>query len=278
MQGIRGGSEIGGNAEYLGVPLSILNSTGRFAGQTVIVTGGAMGIGFCMARAFHDAGANVVIAEVQRAAVAAQEINAAGERILGLAVDVTSDEQVLDLVHRTNDRFGSLHILINNAGIATGIPPRPFDEIDVEEWKRVYDVNVIGIFRCCRAVLPSMLKAGGGRIVNIASAAAFKGVPFLLHYVSSKGAVLAMTKSLAKELGARGILVNAVAPGFTLTPAVLQNDGQMARSREISLQGRAIPRDQYPEDIVGAVLFLASADAAFITGQTLVVDGGTYLH
>jgi len=258
--------------------LSHENSAGRFVGKTVIVTGGAMGIGLSMARAFHDAGANVVIADVQRATEAAAEIHAAGERVLALAVDVTSDEQVLDMVRRADDRFGSVDILVNNAGIATGIPPRPFIEIDVEEWKQVYDVNVIGVFRCCRAVLPSMLKAGGGRIVNIASAAAFKGVPYLLHYVSSKGAVLALTKSLAKELGARGVLVNAVAPGFTLTPAVLQNQGQMTRSREISLQGRAIPRDQYPEDIVGAVLFLASADSAFITRQTLVGDGGTYLH
>ena len=195
-----------------------------------------------------------------------------------MTADVTVDAQVEEAVGKAVQIFGSVDILVNNAGIATSIAPRPFEEIGTEEWLRVYDVNVMGIFRFCRAVLKPMKAVGGGRIVNIGSAAAFKGVPLLLHYVSSKGAVLAMTRSLAKELAEYNILVNCVAPGFTISPAVLENEGQMSQSRSISLQGRAIARDQFPEDLVGAVLFLASNEASFMTGQTLVVDGGTYLH
>jgi NAD(P)-dependent dehydrogenase (short-subunit alcohol dehydrogenase family) len=148
----------------------------------------------------------------------------------------------------------------------------------MDEWRRLFDVNVFGPARCARAALPLLRQSRAGRIVNIASGAAFKGIPFLLHYVSSKGAILAMTKGLARELGAEGITVNAVAPGFTLSPSVLDNKEQMDSTRALALLGRTIKRDEYPDDVVGAVLFLASDDAAFMTGQTLVVDGGTYMH
>ncbi len=185
---------------------------------------------------------------------------------------------IITAVTTVEERFGRCDVLVNNAGIATTIPPGPLFDLSVEEWRRVFDVNVFGIFRCVKAAAPLMIRHGGGRIVNIGSAAAFKGVPLLLHYVSSKGAVWSMTKSLAKELGERNILVNAVAPGFTISPSVRANPGQMETTRAGSLHGRAIPRDQYLEDVVGAVLFFASEDSAFVTGQTLVVDGGTYLH
>ncbi len=254
------------------------SQAGRFAGKTALVTGGAAGIGLAVAKGFYDQGARVVIVDVRGAEEAARGIDASGDRVIGLTADVTVDAQVNDAVSGATRKFGLVDILVNNAGIAASIPPRRFEEIATDEWMRVYDVNVIGIFRFCRAVLEPMKAAGGGRIVNIGSAAAFKGVPLLLHYVSSKGAVLAMTRSLAKELGEHNILVNCVAPGFTISPSVRENEGQMSTSRSISLQGRAIARDQFPEDLVGAVLFLASADAAFMTGQTLVVDGGTYLH
>jgi NAD(P)-dependent dehydrogenase (short-subunit alcohol dehydrogenase family) len=258
--------------------MSSVQGPDRFGGKTALITGGAAGIGAAVARGFFEAGANVVVADIHGAAQAAREIDPTGSRTLAVTADVTSDQQVEEAVRQAVARFGSVDILVNNAGIATGIPPRPFQEIAVDEWLRVYDVNVVGIFRCCRAVLAPMKAAGGGRIVNIGSAAAFKGVPLLLHYVSSKGAVLALTRSLAKELGEHNILVNCVAPGFTISPAVLGNEGQMSRTRANSLQGRAIARDQFPQDLVGAVLFLCSGESAFMTGQTLVVDGGTYLH
>jgi NAD(P)-dependent dehydrogenase (short-subunit alcohol dehydrogenase family) len=251
---------------------------GRFEGKTALVTGGAAGIGLAVANGFFEQGARVVIVDIRGAEEAARKLDASGSRVRGVTADVTVDSQVEEAVSKATQIFGSVDILVNNAGIATSITPRPFEEIGTEEWLRVYDVNVMGIFRFCRAVLKPMKAVGGGRIVNIGSAAAFKGVPLLLHYVSSKGAVLAMTRSLAKELAQYNILVNCVAPGFTISPAVLENEGQMSQSRTISLQGRAIARDQYPEDLVGAVLFLASNEASFMTGQTLVVDGGTYLH
>ncbi len=254
------------------------SQTGRFEGKTALVTGGAAGIGLAVANGFFEQGARVVIVDIRGAEEAAQKLDASGSRVRGVTADVTVDAQVDEAVGKAVQIFGSVDILVNNAGIATSITPRPFEEIGTEEWLRVYDVNVMGIFRFCRAVLKPMKAVGGGRIVNIGSAAAFKGVPLLLHYVSSKGAVLAMTRSLAKELAEYNILVNCVAPGFTISPAVLENEGQMSQSRSISLQGRAIARDQFPEDLVGAVLFLASNEASFMTGQTLVVDGGTYLH
>lgn len=247
-------------------------------GKTVIVTGGAAGIGKSMAQTFYEKGANVVIADLKNARQVAKELDPSEKYVLGVEMDVRSECSIRQAIEQTLGLFGAIDVLVNNAGIATGIPPRSFNEIDPEEWMSVYDVNVVGIFRLCRSVVPHMEENGGGRIINIASAAAFKGIPYLLHYVSSKGAVLALTKSLAKELGAKNILVNAVAPGFTLSPAVLDNEGQMNRSREISLHGRSLQREQYPEDVVGAVTFFASNDSSFITGQTLVVDGGTYLH
>ena len=254
------------------------SQAGRFEGKTALVTGGAAGIGLAVANGFFEQGARVVIVDIRGAEEAARKLDASGSRVRGVTADVTVDSQVEEAVSKATQIFGSVDILVNNAGIATSITPRPFEEIGTEEWLRVYDVNVMGIFRFCRAVLKPMKAVGGGRIVNIGSAAAFKGVPLLLHYVSSKGAVLAMTRSLAKELAQYNILVNCVAPGFTISPAVLENEGQMSQSRTISLQGRAIARDQFPEDLVGAVLFLASNEASFMTGQTLVVDGGTYLH
>jgi NAD(P)-dependent dehydrogenase (short-subunit alcohol dehydrogenase family) len=250
----------------------------RLTGKIAIVTGGAAGIGKAMAQALFDAGAAVLIADIRNAREAAFSLDPEGKRVHGIEVDVASDAQVAAMAEEAERRYGGCDILVNNAGIATGIQPRSFLEIEPAEWHKVYDVNVVGIFRCCKALVPAMERRGGGRVINIASAAAFKGVPYLLHYVSSKGAVLALTKSLAKELGAKNILVNAVAPGFTLSEATTENKSQMDISRGISLQGRAIPRDQYPEDLVGTILFFAGPESAFITGQTLVVDGGTYLH
>ena len=160
----------------------------------------------------------------------------------------------------------------------SSLVPRPFEEIDIGEWRRLFEVNVFGVMSCCQAVVPHMKRNGGGRIVNIISGTPFKGIPYLLHYVSSKGAVLGMTRSLARELGPANILVNGVAPGFTLSEGVIANPVQLEKLREVSRSARSLARDQLPADVPGAVAFFLSSGAAFITGQTLVVDGGSHFN
>jgi NAD(P)-dependent dehydrogenase (short-subunit alcohol dehydrogenase family) len=167
---------------------------------------------------------------------------------------------------------------VNNAGIYSTLVPRPFEQIDLEEWRKLFEVNVFGVMSCCQAVVPHMKANGGGRIVNIISGTPFKGIPFMLHYVSSKGAVLGMTRSLARELGSSNILVNGVAPGFTLSEGVLGNPVQLEKLREVSRNARSLARDMMPADVPGAVAFFMSNGASFITGQTLVVDGGSHFN
>jgi len=155
---------------------------------------------------------------------------------------------------------------------------RSFTEIPLEEWRKVMDVNVTSMFLVCRALGPRMQERGGGAIVNISSGTPFRGVPFLLHYVTSKGAIVAFTRALAKELGPAGIRVNCVAPGFTMSAGVEAHPEVVEQLRDVSIAARTIQRDQVPEDVVGAVVFLASPEASFVTGQTMVIDGGQYFH
>jgi NAD(P)-dependent dehydrogenase (short-subunit alcohol dehydrogenase family) len=176
------------------------------------------------------------------------------------------------------DAHGRIDILVNNAGIYSSLVPTPFEQLSVDEWRRVFDVNVLGMYLATRAVTPFMRRAGRGRIINIASGTPYKGVPLFLHYVTSKGAVVAMTRALAKELGGDNVLVNTVAPGFTMSDGVLANSVQVEQLKDVSAKARVLVRDQYPQDIVGAVVFFASDDSSFITGQSLVVDGGAYFN
>ena len=245
----------------------------RLADRVAIVTGGAQGIGRAIAQRLHEEGATVVVADLQGHEAAAEELGG-----LGLRVDVSQEGDVAALAEAVLERYGRIDALVNNAGIYSSLVPKPFEQIDVEEWRKVYDVNVLGMFLATRAVVPAMRAAGYGRIVNIASGTPYKGVPFLLHYVTSKGAVVAMTRAVAKEVGADGILVNTVAPGFTMSDGVLANQVQVDQLQEISLKARLIQRDQFPSDIVGAVAFFCSPDADFVTGQSLVVDGGAYFN
>lgn len=246
--------------------------------KVAIVTGGAMGIGRAMAEGLASVGATLAIADVARADVAAKEMNQKGFNAIGVKVDVSSEEDTERMVDETIKAFKRIDILVNNAGIYTSLIPGPFEKITVDEWRRVMDVNVMGMFLCCRAVIGEMRKNKEGRIINIASGTPFKGIPFLLHYTTSKGAVVALTRALAKEIGADNILVNAIAPGFTLSDGVMANEVQLKHFREISAKVRTLVRDQYPADLVGAVKFFAGPDSSFITGQTLVVDGGAYFH
>jgi NAD(P)-dependent dehydrogenase (short-subunit alcohol dehydrogenase family) len=175
-------------------------------------------------------------------------------------------------------RHGRIDLLVNNAGLYASLPMRPFEEIPLDEWRQVMDVNVASMFLTCRAVVPTMREQGGGKIVNISSGTPFRGVPFLLHYVTSKGAIVALTRALARELGKDSIHVNCVAPGFTMSEGVKAHPEVIEQLRDVSVAARTIQRDQVPEDVVGAVVFLCGPGSAFITGQTMVIDGGQYFH
>ena len=182
------------------------------------------------------------------------------------------------LVDQTVERCGTIDVLVNNAGLYASLAMRPFTEIPLEEWRQVMDVNVASMFLTCRAVVPVMRDQGGGTIVNISSGTPFRGVPFLLHYVTSKGAIVAFTRALAKELGKDGVRVNCVAPGFTMSDGVKQHPEVVEKLRDASVAARTIQRDQEPDDVVGAVVYLAGPSSAFVTGQTIVIDGGQYFH
>jgi NAD(P)-dependent dehydrogenase (short-subunit alcohol dehydrogenase family) len=247
----------------------------KLAGRTAIVTGGAMGIGKAIALRLAKDGASVVIADIQKFDQAAAEIaKAIGSKTLGLQIDVSSEADANRMAQETMRTLGRIDILVNNAAIFSSLELRPFENIPVDEFRRVMEVNIMGVWLCCRACVPHMRKGGYGRIINLASGAPLKGVPLFLHYISSKGAVIAMTRGLAREVGTDGITVNSLAPGFTLSENVARQEVHV-RQGEITKMTRAIQRDEKPEDLVGTVSFLASEDAAFITGQTLVVDGGS---
>ncbi len=247
-------------------------------GKTVIVTGAGIGIGKAIALYLARKGAFVVASDVKEPTTTASAIQSEGGQVLALAADVTSANQIQAIIDATLRQRGTIDGLVNNAGIYSSIVPRPFEEISLEEWRQLFEVNVFGLMSCCQAIVPHMKANGGGRIVNIVSGTPFKGIPYMLHYVASKGAVVAITRSLANELGSSNILVNGVAPGFTLSEGVLENTVQVDRLREVSRNARSLARDQVPEDVVGAVGFFLSDAADFITGQTMLVDGGSYFN
>ncbi len=244
-------------------------------GKVAIVTGAGTGIGKALAtRLAHD-GAAVVVADLSNYETSAAQIaSTTGARTLGLEINVSSESDVARMAAETVKAFGRIDILVNNAAVFSVLKLKPFEEIDVAEWRRVMDVNVMGVWLCSRACAPHMREAGAGRIINLASGAPLKGVPFFLHYIASKGAVIAMTRGLARELGKDGITVNSLAPGFTLSENLLGKEDHM-KAGAVTRGTRAIARDEKPEDLVGTVSFLAGADSAFMTGQTLVVDGGS---
>jgi NAD(P)-dependent dehydrogenase (short-subunit alcohol dehydrogenase family) len=243
-------------------------------GKVAIVTGAAQGIGRAIAVELAGHGARIVVADLKGAQAAAAVFTGG----VGLTVDVSAEDDVARLAAETIERCGRIDILVNNAGLYATLPMRPFEQIPVDEWRRVMDVNVLSMFLTCRAVVPRMRAQGGGRIVNISSGTPFRGVPFVLHYVTSKGAIVAFTRALAKELGGDEILVNCVAPGFTLSSGVQENPEVVQALREVSISARTLKRDQEPRDVCGAVAFLCGPGADFITGQTMVIDGGQYFH
>ena len=247
---------------------------GRLDDKVAIVTGGARNIGAVYARALAAEGARVVIADVLDGAPAARAIEDAGGQAVSVEVDVSREDDTLRMTETAMDAFGRIDVLVNNAAIYLSINRRPFYEISAEEWDRVTAVNIKGVFLCAKAVFPHMRDQGGGKIINISSNTVMAGTPDFLHYIASKSALVGMTRSMARELGTHGINVNAIAPGL------VEHEGQTVPG-EISasrVRARSIQRRQTPEDLTGALLYLASPDSDFVTGQTLVVDGGDLLH
>ena len=242
-------------------------------GKTAVVTGAAQGIGARFATGLARAGANVVVADVLDGTDTAQRIRNEGGQAIAVTTNVTDDDSLHKMIEEARHAFGDVSVLINNAALFGTLASAPLEELDYDEWDRVMRVNVRGVLQCSKAVLSGMERLGSGSIVNISTNRIYKGFANLLHYDASKGAVAAMTKSMAQELGDRNIRVNAVAPGLTMSENVLAKNGIAARN-EMVVQGRALKRSQQPEDLVGAVLFFASGGSSFISGQTVIVDGG----
>ena len=253
---------------------------GVLDGKVAIVTGGGHGIGKAYCQALAESGAAVVVAEVDGDAAerTASALRSAGSRALEVQTDVADERGTQAMAQRTLDAFGRIDVLVNNAAVFATIPISrvPLEEISIDEWDRVMAVNLRGIFLCCKAVLPAMRQQGYGKIINISSGTALSGSPTRIHYVTSKGGVLSFTRTLAREVGPSGIRVNAIAPGSTLSEENPTDD--VIRLRQQRLEDRAIARVQLPSDLVGTVIFFASPASDFITGQTLVVDGGSTMH
>ena len=248
----------------------------RLKDKVVIVTGGARGIGRAYGLAVAAEGAKVVVADVADGKPALKEIEGLGAQALVVECDVSREADTLRLATETLAQFGRIDVLVNNAALYGSLKRRPFMEIPIEEWDRVMAVNLRGLFLCARAVFPAMKAQGKGKIINIASGTFFKGVPHYIHYTTSKGGVVGFTRSLARELGDFGIRVNAIAPGFT--PSGENEKNMPEAGREANVRMRMLKRAEVPGDVVGTLVFLASDDSHFITGQTIVVDGGGVVH
>jgi NAD(P)-dependent dehydrogenase (short-subunit alcohol dehydrogenase family) len=248
----------------------------RLEGKTAIVTGGAKGIGRHYSQALAAEGARVMIADIADGKELAAEIAGrhGADAVASIKFDVSDEKAVKNLIAQTIERFGQVDILVNNAALYSTLKPRKFSEWDTDLWDRVMATNVRGPYLMVRHVAPHMIERRSGKIINIASGAAYKGVPRMLPYVTSKGAILAFTRALSRELGEYGIAVNSLSPGFILSDTGLENATHVEEERLPVRNSRAFKRDAYPEDLLGALVFLASSDSDFVTGQSIVVDGG----
>lgn len=248
--------------------------------RVAIITGSGHGIGKAYARRLASDGARVVICEIdaEAARAVAGQLEQDGFAALAVATDITDEQSVAAMVNTVINTYGRIDILVNNAAMFATVPMSraPFDQIDPSEWDRMMTINLKGTWLVCRAVIPVMRKQGYGKIINISSGTALKGSNSRIHYVTSKAGIIGFTKSLAQEVGCDGICVNCVAPGSTLSEE--DPDENIIKMRTGASSTRALKRVQKPEDLVGAVSFFASADSDFITGQTLVVDGGSCMH
>jgi NAD(P)-dependent dehydrogenase (short-subunit alcohol dehydrogenase family) len=251
---------------------------GRMNGKVAVVTGAAIGIGAHYARALAAEGARVVVSDIADPAPIVEQITASGGTALGVRTDVSDWQACRQLVASTVDAFGRIDVMVANAGLYSQVKRARILDLEQEDWDRVMAVNARGVFFCAKAAVAEMLKTGGGKIVNISSTTVATGVPELTHYVASKGAVEAFTRCLARELAGTGICVNAIAPGLTMSEKVEANRAVLSATIASQLKARCVQRDQLPEDLVGALLFLASGDSDFLSGQTITVDGGVVMH
>jgi NAD(P)-dependent dehydrogenase (short-subunit alcohol dehydrogenase family) len=249
----------------------------RLDKRVALLTGGAKGIGRHYAKKLAAEGARLMIADIADGKDLAEEIAREHDAnsVASAVADVSDEGAVKKLVGDTIDRFGKIDILVNNAALFAPLQEQKVLDIDVALWDRVMAINVRGVFLMTKHVAPHMIAQKYGKIINISSGTVARGIPNFSHYVTSKGAVTAFTRSISRELGEHNICVNSLAPGFTLSDSVInENPGHLEHSKAPSLIRRAIKRDEYPEELLGALVFLASADSDFITGQTLAVDGG----
>jgi NAD(P)-dependent dehydrogenase (short-subunit alcohol dehydrogenase family) len=246
---------------------------GRIEGKTAIITGAGRGIGAVMAKHMASEGANVVVTDVLDTDATVEAIKAAGGNAMGMKCDVTSDENLAAVVEATERQYGKLDILVNNASIFAALQPKPFLQIDNDEFDKVMTVNARGVHQATKAVVPAMIRAGGGKIVNIASGTFYYGPPGLSHYTASKGAVIALTRGYGRELGDKNIQINAIAPGLTESESIRGHAG-FDPARGPTVASRSIKRDMVPEDLLGSLMFLITPDSDFLTGQTINVDGG----
>jgi len=253
----------------------------KLKNKVAIITGSAQGIGEAFAVGYAKEGAKIVIADILDGKRTAEAIERLGSEAIFVKTDVTKQEQCDAMAKAAFDLFGSIDILVNNAAVFGSIILKPFTEVTTEEWNRMMEVNTTGSFHCIKAVFPFM-KGKGGKIINMSSASILEGVPGMPHYVASKGAIMALTRCMARELGDYNINVNAIAPGFTHSPGGDNFDRNKAIPigplESINLPLKCLKRPAYPEDLVGTAIFLGSSDSSFITGQMIVHDGGVSFH
>lgn len=243
------------------------------AGRVALITGAGRGIGKVFASALADRNVKVAIADVIETHDAVDSIRSSGGIARGFKCDITDSAQLKELVNSIEAEWGPIGILINNASLFATLKHKPAMSMEPAEWDRVMSVNARGTLQACQAVVPSMERLGAGKIVNIASGTVYYGPPGLAHYTASKAAVIALTRTLSRELGDKNIQVNAINPGLTESEAI-RDDPQFAMARGATVASRAIKRSMEPEDLVGTLIYLCSGASDFVTGQTLNVDGG----
>jgi NAD(P)-dependent dehydrogenase (short-subunit alcohol dehydrogenase family) len=257
-------------------------TTKRLANKRVIITGAGQGIGVVYARALAAAGASLAICDLKDPVRTRDELSSSGTRVLSGSVDITDAAAVSEFVARSDKELGPTDVLVNNAALFGTLTKRSFLEIPAEEWDHVMSVNTRGVVEFVKAVVPGMKRNAGGKIVNIASTTVYQGTPFMMHYVASKGAVIAMTRVMARELGQYGITVNCISPGLIMNEADSKSVDQTTYAAQTFdpetlarvMGARSLKRQQYSRDLTGPLLFLATSDSDFMTGQTIIVDGG----